>query len=63
MEVNQARARAQHTTSPPNYNDGDAPTPSIIKREGNDDDDVYRSRPQLPKPLKLLHNLAELMSR
>ncbi len=58
MELNQApRTRAR-----PNNTDVATASRSAIKEEDNDVDETYQPRPQLPKPLKLMRGLAELMS-
>lgn len=65
MDPNQASASPPCTTTRPNYNDATAATQSVVKQEDdyNDDDGVYRSRPQLQVPTTLMRNLAELMSK
>jgi hypothetical protein len=65
MDPNLASARPSRTTTKATYSDAAAATQSIVKAEDDyeDDDDVYRSRPQLQEPVVLMRNLGDLMSR
>lgn len=48
----------------PDYKQAAAATQSVIKAEDDyEDDDVYRSRPQLQQPAVLMRSLTELMSK
>ncbi|KAJ4329575.1 hypothetical protein N0V87_010738 [Didymella glomerata] len=63
MDPNLASARPSRTTTKATYSDAAAATQSIVKAEDDyeDDDDVYRSRPQLQEPVVLMRNLGDLM--
>lgn len=65
MDPNLASARPSRTTTKATYSDAAAAAQSIVKAEDDyeDDDNVYRSRPQLQEPVVLMRNLGDLMSR
>ncbi|KAH6618677.1 hypothetical protein C7974DRAFT_400627 [Boeremia exigua] len=62
MESNRGSTRLPRTTvRSKDDNNAVAATGSVVKTEDNDDDDTYRSRPQLPVAHKLMRSLRELM--
>lgn len=64
MEPKVASFKPSRTRTKPTYSDAAAAARSIIKAEDSyeDDDDVYRPRPQLQEPVIFMRDLSELMS-
>jgi hypothetical protein len=65
IEPNLASARPSRTATGPQYNDAPSATMSVVKAEDDyeDDEAVYRPRPQLQAPVVLFRPISELMSK